>query len=173
MRHLLVLLALTGSAAADPTCDPDAALGDRGPLVDHYTCQVSQNGKASDAPAPCEIIDAGNHTGYLRPAKLNLTCSVTGTVDAKSGFEGDLYCSAIGPYVDGMASYKSKLRPIAGGFVIEATTDIIHLRQVSEHPFKTVSETEKHVAVAMTVCRKPWPRGFKNEIEELEKHPPK
>ena len=174
MRPLLVLLALSAPAAAGPTCDPDAPPGDRDPLIGHYLCQVSQNNKAGDT-YPCEIIAGGNQTGYLRTAKLGVTCVVSGTID-KNALAGSLYCTTPEPYLDAMATVAAKLRSIAGGFAVEVTTDVVRSRVVDPKdtrvPRKTIEETER-VSLAVTVCRKPWPRGFKNEVEELEKHPPK
>ena len=171
MRTLLVLLALTAPAAAAPVCDPEAAPGDRGPLLGHYMCQITQN-RTADDPFPCEVITGSNHTGYLRSAKLKTACMVTGTID-KGGFDGGLWCFATDTYLDAFVNFKTKLQSIPGGFAVEVKTDIVHTRVVDPNdtsiPRKTVDRTDP-LALAVTVCRKPWPSGFKNEIEELEQH---
>ncbi len=174
MRPFLILLAFATPVAAAPVCDPDAPQGDRDPLVGHYMCQQTRDGKSGD-PYACEImVRSGDNAIFLREAKLAIPCELMGSI-AKGKLDGNMYCFATDDFLDEIAEVKGKLRSIPGGFAVETKTDVVRSRRVdpkaTRAPFKTVNETD-HVGLTLTVCRKPWPKGQKNEMEELEKHPP-
>lgn len=162
------------SIVKEEPCDPKARLGTSGTLIGHYMCQIGLDGQWFQ-PYACELIRSAGTASYLRFAKWNLPCEIVGTVTHKSlAFDGSMMCDLGGSPADKIGNdallTKARLVPIAGGFRIEQTVELV--KQFAVGPGDVIPRptrtTMTKPRLALNVCRRAWPNGFVSDNERAE-----